>query len=361
METDTFLELNQILAHYDLGQLIDLEKNERGYINTSFAIDTMAAGKRQRYFLRRYKREIREQELVFEHSVIDHLLEKDFNLVARVMKIRDGRSYVRQEDAQGLLFYAIFEYLQGEDKYTWISPVCEQSELKSAAALLAGFHNAVFAWVPRGRRSEPRIIDLLPGLYKTVEGWQTLSKGSALDAYLLENQSRILGAVERTAGFLNRPENRQVVQLVIHCDYHPGNLKFKDGEAIGVFDFDWSKLDARCFDLGLALFYFFSSWEPRTDGQLRLDELAAFVEAYQGALRGVPGVGSLTPVEQSCLPWMVAAGGLYVLNWTLQDYLHKEVDVKEYLVYLRHCANQVYWLEDAHNREHLVAALRSAN
>lgn len=360
MKSDTFLELNQILASYDLGQLADLEKNERGYVNASFAIDTVIAGKRQRYFLRKYKRGVREEELIFEHSVIDHLLQKNFNQVARVIKTRDGRSYVRQEDYQGPIFYAIFEYLQGEDKYTWINPACEVGELKSAAALLAGFHNAVFDWIPQGRRSEPKIVDILPELYKTVGGWQTLSKGSVLDSYLLDNQARLLEAIAQTTQFIGLPDNRQIIQLVVHCDYHPGNLKFYEGQAVGVFDFDWSKLDARCFDLGLALFYFFCSWEAQTDGLLHLPRLATFLEAYQGALRGVSGVGPLTPAEQACLPWMIAAGSLYVLNWTIQDYLHKDVDIGEYLVYLKHCVNQVYWLEDMQNRARLEGALHSA-
>jgi homoserine kinase type II len=360
VNTSTFLELEAILAFYDLGTLADLERNERGYVNASFAINTLRDGQKRRYFLRRYKRGIREEELVFEHAVIDHLVEKNFTRVARVMKTSKGRSYVRLEGERGPVFYAIFEFLQGEDKYTWINPACEQREIRSAASLLAEFHNAVFDWFPRGQRYEPVILDLLPELYRMVEGWQVVSQGSALDTYLLENQSRILEAIARTSQFLSRPANQQIVQLVVHCDYHPGNLKFKDGEAVGVFDFDWSKLDARCFDLGLALFYFFSSWEAQTDGSLDLAGLASFLEAYQNALRDVPGVGSLSTVEQACLPWMIEAGSLYVFNWTVKDHLQKEVDVNEYLVYLKHCVNQVYWLEDGRNRERLAAALRAA-
>lgn len=48
--------------------------------------------------------------------------------------------------------------------------------------------------------------------------------------------------------------------LVIHGDYHPGNVKFQDGKVSGIFDFDWSNADLRCFDVAIALLYFCSVW-----------------------------------------------------------------------------------------------------
>jgi homoserine kinase type II len=40
-------------------------------------------------------------------------------------------------------------------------------------------------------------------------------------------------------------------RLAVHGDYHPGNLKFQGGKVIAVLDFGWSKIEARCFDVGL--------------------------------------------------------------------------------------------------------------
>jgi hypothetical protein len=36
---DPRLELMEVLGHYDLGELVEFEKNERGFVNTSFAYD----------------------------------------------------------------------------------------------------------------------------------------------------------------------------------------------------------------------------------------------------------------------------------------------------------------------------------
>lgn len=61
-------------------------------------------------------------------------------------------------------------------------------------------------------------------------------------------------------------------QLPIHGDYHQGNLKYQDSRVIGVFDFEWSKIDFRLFDLALPLVYFCACWEGPAAGSLNPDD-----------------------------------------------------------------------------------------
>jgi homoserine kinase type II len=144
-------------------------------------------------------------------------------------------------------------------------------------------------------------------------------------------------------------EYRDIVQMVIHCDYHPGNLKFQDSQITGLFDFDWSKIDVRCFDVGLALMYFCTPWRGEEDGHFRLDETAVFLNAYQAALRDTEGAGPLTDAELKYLPHMISAGNMYVLRWAIEDFYSKEVEPDEYLVYLKHNVHLMQWLENTDN------------
>ncbi len=153
MIPDPSIELREILSQYALGELLGYEKDVRGTVNTSYTIETATPAGKKRNFLRRYKWWIKEEELIFEHSVITHLMENGFDLVAGVLKTRDGRTYIRREDEGGAAFYAIFEFLRGEDKYTWIDPGCEASEIRSSAVTLARFH--VTSTVP-----PPRFISI---------------------------------------------------------------------------------------------------------------------------------------------------------------------------------------------------------
>ena len=358
MEAYAASQLEEIISkHYAIGELVDYEQLLLGYVNISYVIETVINGKRNKYFLRRYKKGIREEEVEFEHSVIKHLVKKDFNLVARVISTRDGKTFVKQfedrsdKDKGEGVFYAVFDFLPGEDKYTWITP-CDE-ELKNAAAVLAQFHNAVFDLNPEGKRYEPQIIDLLPIIAENVEKCAEKAGKTGFDAYFLENLSLIPKIANRTLRAIDEEEYKEIVHQVIHCDYHPGNLKFQNGEITGLFDFDWSKVDARCFDVALALTYFCAAWEGKVDGDLQLNKVATFLNAYQNTLRGTPGVGPLSDIELEYLPHMIDASNIYVLNWTIKDFYSKEVNPQEYLIYLQHGVRTMRWLENKGNWDKL--------
>ena len=360
MVPDPTIELKEILSQYDLGELLDYEKDVRGTVNTSYTIETATPTGKKRYFLRRYKWWINEEELICEHSVITHLMQNGFDLVAGVLKTRDGRTYIRREYEGEAAFYAIFEFLRGEDKYTWIDPICEASEIISAAETLARFHQAMAGWKAQGKRQEPRIIELLQNLSEKITAWQDQKKGTVFDAYLAQNKRLVYQHIGATIDALEQPRFAQLPQVLAHCDYHPGNLKFSQGEVVGLFDFDWSKVETRTFDIGLALVYFFSSWKPETDGQLRLDDMGLFLSAYQAALQGDKRVGPLTGAERQSLPFMIQAGNLYVMNWALLDYYQKEVDADEFLGYLRHHVRMIPWIEDEGVRTRIEGAIAAA-
>ena len=356
---DASPELKQILSHYALGDLVGYERDARGTVNTSYAIECSAGGEIKRYFLRRYKAGIKEEELLCEHSLLNHLLEKNFTLVPRVYATREGGTYVRA-GGDGPIFYAIFDFLEGEDKYTWIDPHCDAVEIASAAATLAGYHQAVAGWTPLGLRQEPKIIDLLPTLPGLIERLLAHSRNTEFDDCLADHHSLIIRHLQRVLEALHQPQYRSLPELMIHCDYHPGNLKFANGRVVAMFDFDWSKVDARCFDLGLTLVYFFSSWAAEDNGALDLAGLALFLSSYQGALLAPGGAGGLSLLEQAALPELIAAGNLYVMNWTLLDYDRKPAEVQEYLGYLRHHIGMISWLDERRNQLRLEQAINLA-
>lgn len=339
--SDTLAELAAIIAHYDIGELTACERDRRGYVNTSYAIQTTAEGQSKRYFLRQYKQEITEAEIVFEHSIINHLLEKNFGLAARVLRTRAGQTYVWQD-----AFYAVFDFLPGDDKYTWVNPLCSDQELQNAAVILARFHHAVADLQPQGRRRQPPIVDLLPSIAQNAAQriQQAVRQGSrqagstVFDVYL-KTLNDIPGSIQNTLRALEQRDCPEMIRQVIHGDYHPGNLKFQGDRVTGVFDFDWSKIDVRCFDVALAVMYFCAVWHR--DGRLDLERAATFLNAYQAALY------PLNDAELQCLPHMICAGNFYVLHWTIGDFYSNLAGIEdphEYLRYLQHNARLARWL-----------------
>ena len=341
-----FSEVKDILANYDLGDLLTIERNDRGYINTSYAIETIDNRERKRYFFRRYKSGIQETEIQFEHSVINHLLEKDFLLVARVFATKQGSTYCKKYSDGDLdipTYYAIFEFLGGENKYTCVDPHCSLLEIKNSAAVQARFHHAVVDLSPQGQRLEPNILDLLPQIKKTIDHSIQISKGTIFDSYLQENAALIQDSCTEVQRYFADVQTSNWIQTVIHCDFHPGNLMFEDEQVVGLFDFDWSKIDLRSFDVALAIWYFFTSWRGGQDGVLRTDEARVFLDQYQSTLGKLPDLKPMDQNELQNLPMMVNLGNLFVTNWAVTDFYKNDVDPKDYLMWLRHCVSFTSW------------------
>lgn len=362
MSEDFSSELMAILKHYDLGELVGFQRDVRGTVNTSFTIEMMRDGRRHKYFFRRYKHGIGSDELRCEHSMIRRLKSRGFDIVAGVLPARNGSTYIYvNNDPEGKdgVFYAIFEFLPGEDRYTWIGPVCSPAEIASAASVLAEFHEALSGFVPEGSRMEPGIMHLLPEIEANLLRCAARSQDTTFDMYLQEHLTAIRDNLRESRQVLEKSLNEECPKVVIHCDYHPGNLKFEEDQVVGVFDLDWSKVDYRCFDVALALFYFCVTWSDDQDGNLRLDDVQVFLRAYQKRLESALDPGPLTVKELNCLPAMIAAANFYVLNWAILDYLRKDVDPEEYLVYLRHAVRTIQWLNDGAHRSVLQKLLRS--
>lgn len=360
MPSDPRDELRAVLAHYDLGELAGFEQDRRGTVNTSFFVDLERGGQRRTYFLRRYKPGVRPDELLFEHSLINHLVAHGACPVAAVHPTRAGETFLhlqRPDDDRAAAYYAVFDYLPGEDRYTWVGPRCTPAELRGAGQLLARFHDAVRAFRPRGRRGEARTLALLEKIDDLWVDGHRHPKGTAFDACLDAHFDLVRESIAETLRALRQPQAQALPQVVIHSDYHPGNLRF-EGQAIsGLVDFDWAKLDLRALDVGLALWYFCVSWGPDVDGELRLEDARIFLEGYQDQLLPAAGLPALSAAEIRCLPDLISAGNIYVIYWTIRDYFNKDVDPQEFLVYLTHHVASARWLGQTENRLRLEAML----
>jgi len=348
---------------YDLGEVVRVVQVFGGYVNLSFSVTTRTSGGEHTYFVRKYCPGITEREVRFEHALLNHLDRKGFRLAGRVYETKVGSTFVgRQEIIAGKptqRYFAVYEMLSGEDKYTWTQNRCTAREYESAAQTLALFHQVVADFEPGDLgRNQPPIMHLLRTLPDVLQRYAAQANGTRFDEYYLAHLPRIRAVIER--GLEIEPLLHGLPFLAVHCDYHPGNLKYVDGRVTGLFDFDWSKLDYRLFDVALALVYFCSSWEGSDSGELRLDAAATFLGAYQGESAKAPTPGPLSATEIALLPRMMANANLYVLHWDVSAYYGPEVaDDDEYLGYLEHNVLLMEFLESHQGElEQLTASVR---
>ncbi len=340
---------------YDLGDVIRAEPIFGGYCNASFAVWTRRADGEHKYFARKYNPAITEREVRFEHALLTYVADHGFELASQVFPTRGGSTFVtRDEVVDGdtrTLFFAVFTMLEGEDKYSWIKNRLTDKELDSGARVLAGFHHAAHGFRPADlAREQPPIMEFAR---TWAESWKGLVAGgggggggdTACDRFLREKLPRILEVVAKGADMESQLEGLPVNP--VHCDYHPGNLKWVDEQGVGLFDFDWAKLDYRLFDVAQGIAYFCTSWEEPHRGRLRLDKAAVFAHGYQDEAARWAEPGPLSARELAVLPRMIACANLYILNWDI-TYLYgsPDSDVDEYLFYLTGNVSCMEHIED---------------
>ena len=339
-----------LAAHYSLGELVRAEQIERGYINVSFDIETIQKTERNLYLFRSYRKSTPERKIRFEHALLEELIQRGFHLSPSLIATREGTTYARVSERKGdverVACVAVFSYLPGEDTYSWDNPFCTIAELASAAEVFALYHNTIYGWQGSREWEEPRIIELIPALESRWKAHAQTADNTPFDVHLMDRLDYLIQVLRNPLNFPASADYDALPHLAIHGDYHPGNLKFQHGSVSGLFDFDWAKMDSRCFDVALAITYFCASWNGNRDGELRLDRIEMFLDAYQKAAKEMKPLGPLSSLELQYLPKMFLASGLYLLDWAIEDYYMLQPGPEEYLRYLRHGVRLVKWLED---------------
>jgi homoserine kinase type II len=348
-------------THYNLGAVIDAKELTGGYNNHSFALTTRCNERQVKYVVRRYNPKTTEKEVKFEHALVVHLNDNGFDLAAGIIPTTGGDTYVKEKQTTAgqtiMIYWTVLEYLEGEERYTWTDTDITPDDLISAAKVLARLHRAGsnFRRPPGADRSQPPIMDFLQTFGETYAQYARKVAKTRFDQLFQEEKDGILKVADKA--LIPVSDRKRMPRLPIHCDFHQGNMKYKDSEVTGVFDFDWSKIDLRIFDVGLAMVYFCACWEGRAAGSLDLDKCEQFLQTYNQAWAPHANPGPISGLEKKYLPAMLAAGNLFVLHWTLFDYYTLEnwvtaavfsgrtPDVELYMKFLKHGLNLMKWIE----------------
>jgi homoserine kinase type II len=346
-------------ANYDLGEVLEVYEIFGGYVNRSFGVICSKDGKTEDYFIRKYKAKFNSEanpdDILYEHNLINYCLNNGLVEAAKVHEAKNGTTMVslvdKDETGKELKrYFAVYDYLAGEDKWTWVNNENNPTEFRNIGALLARFHLYGQGFEPgRLAKAEPKIQFLLPMLAdRFAEMAARDVPDSIFHATFNSKLPTILATIK--ANLIPAEDYAQMPEAPSHCDLHAGNVKWVGEECTGIFDFDWSKIDVRLFDIAFALIYCCSSWRPETDGILRLDDCRYFLEGYNSQLKKLAGkgLGPLNAVEKKHFPSMVAAGCQYLINWCTALYFYEDptiVNDYEALYYLLHITRLMDWIE----------------
>ncbi|MFQ5493884.1 MAG: phosphotransferase enzyme family protein [Phycisphaerae bacterium] len=284
-------ELAVVLSHYDLGVIESITDFPRGSRRSPKVGIVCQRGK----FLlkRRALARAGPERVRFTHRVQKHLTASGFPAPALVPTSAPGSEALQLREH----VYELFEFIAGQPFRQTVE------EARDAGAVLARFHDATegLEKPPDGRI--PR------GDYHDAQGVRTglCSVGSTLnshdsfsgdDAELAALVQVLLSAYDLAAASVNAAGFESWPVKIIHSDWHPGNLLFKNDRVVAVIDYDTVRVSRRLIDVanGALQFSMIAGGEPGTwPDELDEARFRAFLSGY-GALR------PLGESDRRCIP-----------------------------------------------------------
>ena len=239
-ETDE--RILSILTEYDIGEISGITSCESGTRNKNYEI--WCAG-RKKYFLReREGSSVIKGDIEYDHSLMSFFSHNDIVTPSPVLNIH-GKTYSQLFGN----YYELTKYIDGKpfirDK---------EDDLKIAGEYLAKFHIAGNSFKTRYPKSIPRIDP--PGPARNVLNELFQDPDNRRDFPEFEILLSELDNIEKD---LNDNVYRSLPQVLIHGDFHPGNVKFLNGGKLAFFDLDWVSLQPRLQDLAYGSLFFASS------------------------------------------------------------------------------------------------------
>ncbi len=288
-------ELGVVLSYYDLGVIESITEFDRG---SSRSPKVGIVSERGKYVLKRRAADRAMPDRVrFAHRVQIHLADAGFPL-PKLIPTQDRASTLVQIREH---IYELFEFVAGQ-------PFERTSdEARSAGRLLSRFHQSGGNFdvqqklrSPRGDyHDSPAVRTGLLTIEATLSSHESFAGNESELSDLVQT---LLLAYDRAAAAANRFGLQSKEDVIVHLDWHPGNLLFKKGEAIAVLDYDSVRRSKRLLDVanGALQFSMLAGEDPiNWPDDLDTDRYAAFLQGYESGL-------ALADDERGCLPNLMA-------------------------------------------------------
>ncbi|MCK4871337.1 MAG: phosphotransferase [Phycisphaerales bacterium] len=235
-------EVDAVCEHYRLGPIDRIVELPRGSHRSPKAVIVTDAGE----FLLKRRGPGRDNpyRLAFVHDLQAHLAARSFPMPALVRTGAHGQTVVRH---QGML-YELFEFVHGSSYHGGLDAT------QDAGRILGVFHRTAASYQPKsppphgsyhGVSGISALLQRIPGAIDRVTSADMPIRPADLAAIarsLRETYHEAMRTV-RAAGI------DTWARQVVHCDWHPGNMLFREGKVTSVLDFDSARWEPRMIDV----------------------------------------------------------------------------------------------------------------
>jgi len=287
-------ELAELIAHYDVGDLVSAKGIAEGVSNSNWLLETTGGGEPgTRFILTMYERRIELRDLPFFLKLLDHLADKGCP-VPRTIHDNTGAAF-RMIDGKAV---ALIEYLPG---VSVDHPTPGQAH--SVGAALANNHLAVADF------PETRWNDL------GLAGWDNTLQNCGEEGLASIDPSLpaiVFPQLEAFAG--DWPGG--LPHGVVHCDLFPDNVLMLGDEVSGLIDFYFAATDFFAYDLAVT----HAAWSFERGGKVYREDISnALLEGYQS-------VRALSLAEIEAFPVLARGACMRFIGSRAEDWLNTPDD-----------------------------------
>jgi Ser/Thr protein kinase RdoA (MazF antagonist) len=283
-------ELAVVLSHFEIGTIETIVEFPRGSRRAPKMLVTSDQGK---YLLkRRAKGKDDPYRVAFCHAIQLELAARQFPLPHLIGTRRDNNSLLQLKGT----VYELFEYIPGQGYPHSLEATFDAGRVLGLFhKLLEGFHSQ---WQPGSGsyHAAPSVQNGLASLPTVLASAPAPTADAAsVVQYLAESYAHAVEAAE-DAGLQGWPKQ------IVHADWHPGNMLFRDNHIVAVIDYDSSRLLPRVIDIanGALQFSIIGGEEDVARWPDYLDE-----SRFKRFLRGYDEVVLLSQAELGALPWLM--------------------------------------------------------
>lgn len=288
-------ELATVLSHYDIGVIEQIREYRRG----SRRAPKLRIKSKKGNFLLKRRAPGRDDpyRVAFAHSLQIVLAENKYPVPGFVGTNETNNSLLQLNGR----IYELFHYVKGDRYGKTIA------QTHDAGRALGALHRLLSDFKPQ--------YDPPFGAYHAMPG---------IDARLAQIPEMVISAepnadiktLKKTCAFIQKTYNHAANKVeklgyrtwpctVVHGDWHPGNLLFKDGTVVAVLDFDSARLECAMADLANAALQFSMkmSWPDDPDTWpkgLDSERIRALLRGYHETAQR-----NLTDDEIAALPWLM--------------------------------------------------------
>lgn len=285
-------ELLIVMSNYDIGIVEGVREFPRGSRRAPKLLVTSEKGE---YLLKRRARGKDDPfKVAFCHALQLFLAAKQFPLPHLIGTRKDNNSMFQYNGA----VYELFEYIRGNSYDNSLEATFD------AGKILALYHKLLRDYKPEfdppvgsyhSSRAIHNSLDQIPITF------DKLDRDISDDQVAMTNNFLRQAYVE-AAERVNKAGLNEWPAQIVHCDWHPGNMLFRQRKVVAVIDYDAARMQQRVIDVanGSLQFSILGGAEDVSQWPAYLDETR-----FKRFIRGYDEVDVLSVAELEVIPWLM--------------------------------------------------------